>query len=302
MLSDRSLTDGYLLCAEDNVTVAFNGRKETSTCLVPQDPACLEDFITLRERRGHEELPFVPGSVILTEKSASNLGAKTGDILTVATESGASAEVLLTGIAENYVGSYLYMYPEDYRDITGAQPDYTALFLISGSKGAGGALAEALLKCGSVLYVVDTQTVRDNFAESVKSIDYIVMVLIAASGALAVIVLYNLTNVNICERRKELATIRVLGFYNHEVSSYIFREVDILALLGVLIGIPIGIWLHHYIIITVEVAGVMFGRSIHWSSYLIAAGFTALFTAAVNMIMRRTIRNIDMVESMKAVD
>jgi putative ABC transport system permease protein len=153
-----------------------------------------------------------------------------------------------------------------------------------------------------VFYIVDTETVRANFSDSVKSIDYIVYVLIVASGALAVIVLYNLTNVNICERKKELATIRVLGFYHKEVAAYIFREVDILAIIGILLGIPIGIWLHHYIVITVEVAGVMFGRTIGWSSYLIAAGLTILFTLAVNLIMRPVIRKINMVESMKAVD
>ena len=104
------------------------------------------------------------------------------------------------------------------------------------------------------------------------------------------------------KRKKELATIRVLGFYNHEVSAYIFREVDILAVLGILVGIPVGIWLHHFVIITVEVAGVMFGRSIQPLSFVIAAGLTILFTVLVNLIMRPMIRRIDMVESMKAVD
>ena len=137
---------------------------------------------------------------------------------------------------------------------------------------------------------------------SVKSINYIVYVLIVSAGALAMIVLYNLTNVNVCERKKELATIKVLGFYEKEVSSYIFREINILAVIGMIFGVPLGVWLHKFIIKTVEVDTVMFGQSIEWPSFFYAAGLTILFTLLVNLIMRRSIRNIDMVESMKAND
>ena len=302
LLKDPDLVSEYFLCSESPVTLTFNGKKESSNFLIPEDPASLGGFITLRGRSSHKAVPFGQGSLVLTEKSANNLGADPGDTITVQTEDGARFDAVITGLTENYVGSHLYISPDDYRELTGQEPEYTSIYLKSGSGGADSVLAEKLLGCEDVLYIVDTQTVKDNFAKSVKSIDYIIMVLIVASGALAIIVLYNLTNVNICERKKELATIRVLGFYHREVSAYIFREVDILALIGILVGIPIGIWLHHYIIITVEVAGVMFGRTIHWSSYLIAAGFTILFTVFVNLIMRRTIRKIDMVESMKAVD
>ena len=126
--------------------------------------------------------------------------------------------------------------------------------------------------------------------------------LIFASGALAIIVLYNLTNVNICERKKELATIRVLGFFNKEVAAYIFREVNGLSVVGIVCGIPLGIWLHHFIMRTIEMDILMFGRTIHGLSYLYAALITLAFTLLVNLIMRRPIRKIDMVESMKAND
>lgn len=302
LISDPSLTEDWFASSQESVTLSFKNKKESSTIFVPEDPDKLEDFVTLRKRIGHDPVPFDSNSAVLTEKSAENLGVKVGDTLTIKTNDGVKAEVVLTGITENYVNSQLYIHPSYYSEIFDAVPDYTSIYLKTGPEGLEGVLAEKLLDTDDVVYVLDTQVVRDNFAKSVKSIDYIILVLIVASGALAIIVLYNLTNVNICERKKELATIRVLGFYHHEVSAYIFREVDILAIIGILVGIPVGIWLHHFIIITVEVAGVMFGRSINWPSYLIAAGFTIVFTLAVNLIMRRTIRKIDMVESMKAVD
>lgn len=301
-LSNRKLVSGWSLYAEDSVTLLFNGKKESSTLMVPEAPAGMDDYITLRERIGTRSVELGPGKAVLTEKSTENLDVKVGDVISVKTDDGRLAEVKLTGICENYVGSYLYMDPLDYESLFGEKPEYKTLLLRAGENGQDGRLAEELLRSESVAYIIDSQVVIDNFEKSVKSIDYIVMVLIVASGALAIIVLYNLTNVNICERKKELATIRVLGFYNHEVSAYIFREVDILAILGILVGIPVGIWLHHFVIVTVEVAGVMFGRSIEPLSYLMAGGLTIVFTVLVNMIMRPMIRKIDMVESMKAVD
>ena len=302
VLADPGKTDKWCAFSESPVTIRANGKKEESTFRIPRDPAVLEDYVTLRERVGHAPVAYEKGCVVLTEKSAENLGVEPGDTLQLTAEDGTEQEVVLTGVCENYIGSYVYMYTDDYEAMFDADPSYTTIYLLAGEQGKNGKTAESLLSSEKVLYIVDTQVVSENFAESVKSIDYIIMVLIAASGALAIIVLYNLTNVNICERRKELATIRVLGFYRPEVSAYIFREVDILAVLGILVGIPVGIWLHHFIIVTVEVAEAMFGRTIHWQSYLIAAGFTILFTVLVNLIMRREIRKIDMVESMKAVD
>ena len=302
VLSDSSIIESWCAFSESPVTIRANGKKEESTFRIPSDPSVLEEYMTLRERISHEPIDYEKGSVVLTEKSAENLGVGPGDTITLTAEDGTEQEVVLTAVCENYIGSFVYLYTEDYKELFDPAPSYTTLYMRATEKGKDGSAAKALLESDKVLYIVDTEVVSDNFAESVKSIDYIILVLIVASGALAIIVLYNLTNVNICERRKELATIRVLGFYQPEVSAYIFREVDILAVLGILVGIPVGVWLHHFIIVTVEVSAAMFGRTIYWQSYLIAGGFTILFTVLVNLIMRRQIRKIDMVESMKAVD
>ena len=137
-------------------------------------------------------------------------------------------------------------------------------------------------------------------SNSVGSINYIVVVLIFAAGLLAVVVLYNLTNINISERRKELATIRVLGFHDGEVAAYIYRETTVLCILGIFAGFVLGIWLHAFVIQTAEVDNVMFGRDIYPLSYVFSAGLTLVFSVFVNIIMLKKLRGIDMVESMKA--
>ena len=124
--------------------------------------------------------------------------------------------------------------------------------------------------------------------------------LILAAGALAMIVLYNLTNINICEREKELATIKVLGFHENEVAAYIYRETSVLALLGILAGFAFGVWLHAFVVRTAEVDAVMFGRTLSGRSLLYAAIVTVVFTALVDLIMLPKLKKIDMAKSMKA--
>lgn len=134
------------------------------------------------------------------------------------------------------------------------------------------------------------------------NIDYIVVVLIICAGLLAFIVLYNLININVTERTREIATIKVLGFYDSEVAGYVFRETTILTILGTAVGLVAGIFLHRYVVQTAEVDAVMFGRSIYPSSYLLSAAITLLFGGLVNLVMTRKLRKIDMVESLKSVD
>lgn len=162
-------------------------------------------------------------------------------------------------------------------------------------------LADAI-HCESVLYASASSTLMNTFNDSVKSVDAIVWVLILAAGMLSMVVNYNLTNVNICERKKELATIRVLGFHEREVEKYIFRETNALSIMGSLIGLPIGIWLHSFVVRTVEVNSIMFGREIKPLSYAMAIAISLLFTFIINRIMSCGIRKVDMVESMKAND
>ena len=145
-----------------------------------------------------------------------------------------------------------------------------------------------------------TTDLSSSFADVIGNIDYIVIVLIISAGLLAFVVLYNLTNINITERQKEIATIKVLGFYNREVCAYVYRETLLLSLIGTVVGLVFGIFLHAFVVKTAEVDMVMFGRTIKWTSYVFAAALTMVFSALVNLVMYRKLKAVDMVESMKA--
>ena len=161
-------------------------------------------------------------------------------------------------------------------------------------------LSTQLLQCRDVVTAQFTNTLSESFNNSIQSINSIVVVLIISAGALAFVVLYNLTNINITEREKELATIKVLGFYDGEVSAYIYRETALLTVIGTAAGLLLGMALHQFVIRTAEIDMIMFGRAVYWPSYVYSALLTILFSVLVNLVMHHKLKKISMVESMKA--
>ena len=238
--------------------------------------------------------------MILTEKLCEKLGVGAGDTVTLESAGGVRARMTVGGVTENYIAYYAYLTQAGYERAFGEAPAYTTLLCLTAAGADMDALVSDAIRCPHVLYASAASTLMKTFDDSVKSIDAIVWVLILAAGMLSMVVNYNLTNVNVCERRKELATIRVLGFHEREVERYIFRETNALSLIGSLIGLVVGIWLHAFVVRTVEVNFVMFGREIKPLSYAYALAISVLFTFLVNRVMSRTIRRVDMVESMKA--
>ena len=194
------------------------------------------------------------------------------------------------------------MSPTLYTSLYGDIPEYATVLgiLTDASSQARDALSKTLLEIDDVSSVQFTTDLSSSFADVISNIDYIVIVLIISAGLLAFVVLYNLTNINITERQKEIATIKVLGFYNREVSAYVYRETLLLSLIGTATGLVFGIFLHAFVVKTAEVDMVMFGRTIKWTSYIFAAVLTMLFSALVNLVMYRKLKAVDMVESMKA--
>ena len=279
-----------------------NKRSEISI-IVPKDVKEMRDFINLRDRDSGKHIDLDKDKVVIDEKLSEVLEVGVGDKINLI-EEGLETDVEVGAICENYVGHIIYMTEDSYRTAFSKTPKYKNI-LANQNKEDDISEKELLRRIkddDNVEYVLAVSNIRKSFADSVKSINYIVLVLIIAAGALAIIVLYNLTNVNICERKKELATIKVLGFYDKETAGYIFREMHLLTAIGIAVGIPTGIGLHKYIIKTVEVGEVMFGRIIAWQSYGYSILLTILFAVIVNSIMKKVIKNIDMVESMKAND
>ena len=307
LLNDTSRITGYLPVAQQDVTVVPEGDAAADNLYitVPTDTAAMNDYFTFRHRNGGGSIELGEGSVIITEKLAERQGLKAGDIITVEDADGNTASFTITDVCENYISHYLYMSAGVYEAAFGKAPE-TNLLLCQLADGmdedpqAEDALATELLQCRDVAGAQFTHELTASFSQSLGSINYIVVVLIIAAGALAFVVLYNLTNINISERAKELATIKVLGFYDSEVGAYIYRETSLLTLIGTACGLAFGVALHTFVIRTAEVDMVMFGRSIYPLSFVWSALLTILFSLLVNAVMYRKLKAISMVESMKA--
>ena len=300
-LDDKEVFDGWLQYSDESGKVMANGKSESANIEVPSDVSDFGSFISLRNRKTKEKLTLSDDGAVLTEKLCETLGVTVGDSVTLQNSDGREAEMKVIGITENYLTSFAYVAPGGYANAFGKSADFRHLLCRVGNP-ATDAVSEKLLGFDNVLYVNASQSLKDNFADSIKSIDGVIFVLILSAGLLCMVVLYNLTNVNICERRKELATIRVLGFHPGEVSRYIFRETDALSFIGSAAGLFAGIWLHSFVVRTVEVDQVMFGRSIYPLSFVFALAISLLFTFIVDLIMRKQIRSVDMVEAMKSND
>ncbi|SHJ23931.1 FtsX-like permease family protein [Parasporobacterium paucivorans] len=301
-LQDKNTVENYALVHSETGEASTSSGTQDITLYVPKDTVELKKQINIRERKTGADIPFEDDSVILTEKLCEKLNLSIGDIFTLTNADGESRDFKVSGVAENYVTNFVFISTSNYEETFGVKADYNVILagIKDESQQSRDKISERILGSDNVLLVQFSQSIKESFENSIKSIDYIVIVLIVAAAALAVIVVYNLTNINICERKKELATIKVLGFRDKEVAAYIYRETSILCLIGIAAGFFVGKLLHIFVIRTAEVEGVMFGRSVHFTSYLFAALITIGFTILVDIFMLRSLKSIDMVESMKA--
>lgn len=277
--------------------------KISTTLYIPENNQAFSQFILLRQPRSDTAIPFDKNAVVMTEKMADTLELSPGDRFTLTNADDQKADFTLTGITENYVGCYLYMDQSTYRSAFGSF-DYNGYLVRSGITGlaAQDQTAQSLQDSAYVASSEFNSQLKESYEGMLSSINLIVYVLILCAGALAVVVLYNLTNININERSRELATLRVLGYHHNEVARYIFREIGLLSILGTLAGLVLGFALHRYVVITAESPDFMMGREISPLSYVLAALITLAFSALVDFLMIFKLRRIEMVESMKAVD
>lgn len=264
---------------------------------------------TLRNRLSGQAIELGEDSVVITEKLAKRLGVGVGDTIQVYAQdrignaSGEPSTLTITGVAENYVGSYLYVGPSAWRSL-GIQDDATDGWYatLPENQTTRDAFGEKLINQAGVATVDDVNEAIHTYKESLAVVNRVVAILIVAAALLAFIVLYNLTNINIEERIREIASLKVLGFTRHEVDAYVFREIALLAVFGALFGLVLGTYLEGFVVQTAEIDLVMFGRAIHAPSYWFAFGLTLVFSLLVYVAMRPKLKNIDMVESLKSVE
>ncbi len=270
--------------------------------MVPKDLSAFGDFVDLHERVSRKATPLQEDGIIITEKLAKTLGIQAGDSITLQNEDEEKASFTVTGVCEHYVSNYVYMSAATYEAGFQKAPVYNAAIskMPDDSQTVRDQISAVLLDNDHVASLTFTADNVKQVLNMLNSIDAVVVLIIVCAAGLAFVVLYNLSNINVAERVKEIATIKVLGFYDREVDSYVNRESYALTGIGIFFGIFGGIALHKFVITTVEVDAVMFGRSIRPVSFLYAILLTLLFSIIVSLVIGRSLKKVSMVESMKA--
>ncbi len=302
-LENNSMVSSFMEVSQMNATI--KGDEDIAASLIsPIVPKEMEGYINLRQRVSQEPVNLPKDGVVINEKLAKELNVAIGDSISLDNGDGAVKKVLIGGITENYVFHYIYISPEYYQEIFRLPPDSNSLFikLNDTNKEKESELGTALISKDQVASVMYYSDAKEKFEESVVSLNAIVYAIIISAALLAFVVLYNLTNINISERLREIATIKVLGFYNREVSAYVYRENILLTIIGSGVGLFVGIFLHRAIMSSIEQNGVMFGNFISGRSFIYAFFITLIFGILVNLFMYRKLTNIKMVESLKSVE
>ena len=303
-LSDIDEINKYEFFSYENGDIKVNNTTKEITIVVPENLKKMDKFIHLQDRKTQNPIELNNKGIVLTEKIARDLGVKAGDEIELINSDDKKAKIKVSHITENYISHYAYISPENYIKLFEKDLDFNRLIgiLNNPSVKIEDKLSKKLFDIETVDGITFNTASKETFHNTIKNLNYVVLIMIISAGALAFVVLYNLTNVNISERIREIATIKVLGFYDKEVSAYIYRENIILTIIGTVVGLGLGTILHKFIMVTVEIQSMMFGRVIDIISYFIAAVLTIVLSLFVNLAMFYKLRNVKMVESLKSVD
>ena len=306
ILKDYEYTEDVLNANVQSVTIDKNDNTQSIQLIVPQTPENLSNFIVLESRTNNDEKYALDDTgVIITEKLSKLLDIKVEDEIKIVNSDDKACSVKVNAITENYIYHYIYMTPNLYNELYDTRVGYNVVYVntIEMTEEQEDTLGEQILSnsdyISGVTFMSNTESI---FSDVMNNMDLVVWILIISAGLLAFVVLYNLLNANITERIRELATIKVLGFYDKEVYDYISRETIILTIIGMLVGVGGGYFLTLYIIKTCEIDMLMFNPQITVWSYLFGVLITALFAIIVNIITYFSLKKIDMIESLKSVE
>lgn len=293
------------LCRQ-NLISAMTGYgcfEDDTYIVVPEDISAYTEIVNLRDRKSGEKIEFSDNGVILSEKLAKKLNVSTGDEVRVI-DKDIKKPFIVDGICENYMYGYVFMSADVYRANFEIEPEYN-MYMCKNAENMGCSdeeLAAEYIDTKGVLGVSFVDSSIVSFEDMISSLNYVVLVMVVCAAALAFVVLYNLTNINVAERKREISTLKVLGFKDSETSAYIYRENILLTVVGIAVGLVLGVLLLNFVITTVEIDMVMFGRQLYASTFIIAAVLTAVFAAVVNFVMHFRIKKIDMIESLKSIE
>ena len=270
--------------------------------IIMEDPAHISRYVKFKDHKGNEIDYPGKGEAVINNALAEQYGIKTGDEITVRNSDMKEIRVKVSGIFNNHVYNYVFISPDTYEEQMGSAPEYkTVYFNLKDGIDAHQAAAD-LMEDSSILSVTVNNDMKERISNMMKSMNYIVIVVILSAGALAFIVLYNLTNINITERIREIATIKVLGFFKNETSAYVFRENRVLTAFGIVFGLILGVFLHRFVMSQIKVDMVSFDVYVAPLSYVYSIVLTFVFNFLVNLIMSAKLENINMAESLKSVE
>jgi len=307
IINDQDIIGNWMNTYQESATVQGENSEQSVSITVPEEPERMNEFIHLRDYQNSEQTYELPGDgAIITQKLAELAGVSEGDTITVSDSDNQEYEIPVSGIVEHYIEHYIYMSPEAYSNITDNNLESNQTLLAYNSQDVPQedeqAMSDTLANEEAALAVVLQSDIIETFENSIGSLNVVTIILIISAGALAFIVLYNLTNINVSERVRELSTIKVLGFYDKEVTKYVYRENFSLTIMGIIVGYALGFIMHRFVLNTAEIDMMMFATTIHFSSYLYATLLMFLFSIMVMIFMHFKLKNIDMVEALKTED
>ncbi len=302
--NDKNISNALAVLSGNTKAYAENGSKKLDlTFLIPQNNDEFKTLVDLRTRTDKEPIELAGDGVVVTERMTEVLGLSSGDTFTMTIDE-EPYNVRIAAITENYAGNYIYMTPEYYENLTDKNTRYNTVYVKINNVNdkLENSIAKKWMENDNIITISYVSDMVDSVMDMLDSLNIIVLVLIICAGALASVVLYNLTNINIAERVREIATIKVLGFYNSETSAYIYRENIILTIVGALFGLLLGSVFTRFVIQTIQMDMAMFSREIDPLSFVWGFLLTMVFAILVNIIMYRVMLKIDMVESLKSVE
>lgn len=300
-LKDSNIKSILFAYSKNSSVKVENARSEDAYIVVPENKFDINRYINLTMKG--KELKLDDDGVILTKKFSNLINKKPGDKIEI-TINDRVVEARVSAITEHYIQHYIYMSPDYYQKITGNSITFNSFYglLNNLSEASENNTSNKLKSISSINSTGFKNNVHVDYNKSINSVNSVILILIISAGVLAFVVIYNLTNINITERRRELATIKLLGFYDHELAFYIYRENMILTCIGSLTGILAGILLSRFVMTTAETNVIMFLHKISPIYFLYAVLLTMLFSIIVNLAMYKRFDKIDMIESLKSAE
>ncbi len=280
----------------------YTGATENVMLIAPKYKQDLRKFINLRQRTNHKKLNLPDNGVVISEKLANLMKVKKGDTITLKTTNHKNKSFKVSGICEMYINHYIFMNPREYRRTLGKKYTTNAYLVTMKKKSQVDPFSRKLVKLAGIQTIIANSANRQFLNNFTGNIDTVIIILIFISSLLAIVVIYNLTNINVAERIRELSTIKVLGFYDNEVTMYIYRETIILSLIGIIVGFGCGWWLHQFIILNLPPDQAMFDPNMYPLNFVISALIPATITGLLAIFVHQHIKRINMLDALQSVD